>query len=128
MITSPFQIDDLDLKKILGTGSGDAALLYLYIRSGNEPDRAEQELNMTATRYGCASATLRQLGLWPQEVKKHLLTGERPNYSEQDVLRAMDSDMDFRSLYGETVEDVCTYFGYTLGNNYLGKSRAIIEG
>ena len=101
MITSPFQIDDLDLKKILGTGSGDAALLYLYIRSGNEPDRAEQELNMTATRYGCASATLRQLGLWPQEVKKHLFTGERPNYSEQDVLRAMDSDMDFRSLYGE---------------------------
>ena len=101
MITSPFQIDDLDLKKILGTGSGDAALLYQYIRSGNEPSRAEQELNMTATRFGCASATLRQLGLWPQEVKKHLLSGERPNYTEQDVLRAMDSDMDFRGLYGE---------------------------
>ena len=101
MITSPFYIDEPDLKKILGTGSGDAALLYLYTRCGNDPDRAAQELNMTSTRFGCASATLRQLGLWPQETRKHLLTGERPNYTEQDVLRAMDSDQDFRSLYGE---------------------------
>lgn len=101
MITFPFQIDDTDLKKILGTGSGDAALLYLYIRCGNTPEQAEQELNMTATRYSCASATLRQLGLWPQETKKHLLSGERPNYTEQDVLRAMDTDLDFRGLYGE---------------------------
>lgn len=101
MITFPFHIDDTDLKKILGTGSGDAALLYLYIRCGNAPEQAEQELNMTATRYSCASATLRQLGLWPQETKKHLLSGERPNYTEQDVLRAMDTDLDFRGLYGE---------------------------
>lgn len=101
MITFPFHIDDTDLKKILGTGSGDAALLYLYIRCGNAPEQAEQELNMTGTRYSCASATLRQLGLWPQETKKHLLSGERPNYTEQDVLRAMDTDLDFRGLYGE---------------------------
>ena len=133
MITSPLHIEDLDLKKILGTGSGDAALLYLYIRCGNEPDRAVQELNLTATRYSCACATLRQLGLWSEEQKKQLFLGERPNYSEQDVLSAMDSDVSFRSLYGEVqrlmgrslnTEELKIILGFT---RYLGLPAEVIS-
>ena len=49
----------------------------------------------------CATATLRQLGLWQEEKRAIIASGERPNYSERDVLQTMDTDPSFRSLYGE---------------------------
>ena len=83
-------IEGADLRKLLGTSSGDAALLYLYIRSGNDPKTACAQLNFTSTRFSCAEATLRQLGLWPEESRSSIAPGERPQYSEKDVLQAMD--------------------------------------
>lgn len=94
-------VEKTELHRLLSTGSGDAALLYLYIRAGNDPDAAEKELSLTGTRYSCAAATLRQLGLWPETRKSVVLSGERPAYSEKDVLSAMDADAEFRMLYGE---------------------------
>lgn len=94
-------IPEGDLHRLLASGSGDAALLYLYIRSGNSAEGAEKELGLSGTHFATASATLRQLGLWPEERKNPILSGERPIYSEQDVLQAMDSDNQFRLLYGE---------------------------
>lgn len=94
-------LDKGSVQKLLSAAGGDAALLYLYLQSGNAPENAEQELRMTAGRYQCASATLRQLGLWPEEKKTHISMGERPTYSERDVLTAMDQDGEFRSLFGE---------------------------
>ena len=93
-------IEKADLHRLLASGSGDAAMLYLYIRSGNPSANAERELGLTNARLSCAAATLRQLGLMPQE-QPAFQTGERPAYSEQDVLQAMDRDEDFRLLYGE---------------------------
>ena len=87
-----------ELRRLLASASGDAALLYLYLKSGSDPAEAPKMLNLTATRYSCATATLRQLGLWQEEQKKHIAPGERPNYS---VVRAMDGDGEFRMLYGE---------------------------
>ena len=94
-------VEKTELHRLLSTGSGDAALLYLYIRAGNDPEAAEKELSLTGTRYSCAAATLRQLGLWPETRKSVVLSGERPAYSEKDVLSAMDADAEFRMLYGE---------------------------
>ena len=94
-------IPALDLRKLLSGAGGDAALLYLYINSGNAPDQAEKELQLTPARYSCAAATLRQLGMWPEERRSPIMTGERPNYTERDVLDAMDADQSFRGLYGE---------------------------
>ncbi len=93
-------IDPLEAGKLLGAASGDAALLYLYIRCGNVPEDAEKALAMPASRFQCAAATLRQLGLWPEE-KQTIVPGERPSYTERDVLSAMDNDGNFRLLYGE---------------------------
>lgn len=90
-----------DARKLLATASGDAAILYLYIHCGNDPEEAESKLQLSHSRYSCAAATLRQMGLWPQPVKAMIPTGERPNYSERDVLEAMDTDINFRLLYGE---------------------------
>lgn len=101
MNTENIHIDKADVRKLLLTGSPDAALLYLYIHSGNAPQNAEKELHFSASRMSCASATLRQLGLWPEERRVPIQSGERPSYSERDVLDAMDHDLDFRMLYGE---------------------------
>ncbi len=90
-----------DVRKLLAASSGDAAMLYMYIRCGNDPCEAETALGMNGVRFGCASATLRQLGLWPTEKQTMIHCGERPNYSERDVTEAVESDGTFRSLYGE---------------------------
>ena len=94
-------ISAADARKLLGAASGDAALLYIYILSGNTQEGAAAKLGMSDARFGCAAATLRQLGLWPEERRMPIQSGERPNYTEKDVLSAMDGDGDFRMLYGE---------------------------
>ncbi len=101
MNTERIHIEKIDMQKLLSAASGDAALLYLYIQSGNDPQNAEKELNLHGPRLSCATATLRQLGLWPEERRSAILPGERPVYSEQDVLQALDSDRGFKMLYGE---------------------------
>lgn len=100
MNTADLTIEKADTHKLLSAASGDAALLYLYLRSGNSPENAEEALHLSQTRCSCAAATLRQLGLW-QDGRKNLIMGERPAYSEKDVLSAMDTDRDFRAIYGE---------------------------
>ena len=94
-------IEQANVRKLLGAANGDAALLYLYIHSGADVAGAEKALGFTQTRISCAAATLRQLGLWPEERKSPIISGERPDYSEKDVLDAMDQDKSFRLLYGE---------------------------
>ena len=122
-----------DLKRLLSSLSGDAALLYLYIHAGNAPDHGEKDLHLTQSRYSCAAATLRQLGLWPEEKRSPIAPGERPNYSEKDVLEAMDGDSSFRMLYGEiqrllgrslNTEELKIILGFI---RYLGLSGEVIS-
>ena len=94
-------IESGDVHRLLSAASGDAALLYIYIRCGNDPAGAEETLRLTEGRYACAAATLRQLGLWPEEKRVIIAPGERPNYTERDVRDTMNSDNSFRSMYGE---------------------------
>ena len=94
------QIPGSDVRKLLGAASPDAALLYLYVMAGNDIRGAGRELNLSDSRVSCAEATLRQLGLVEDHVS-HIAPGERPSYSERDVLDAMDNDRSFRSLYAE---------------------------
>ena len=126
------KIDGSSIQKLLSAGNGDAALLYLYIQSGNNPDAAQQSLRMPESRYQCAAAVLRQLGLWPEEKNRFIPTGERPMYSEQDVRRAMDQDGDFRVLYEEVqhllgrslnTEELKIILGFV---RYLGLSTDVI--
>ena len=128
-----FSIDAGTLRKLLSAANADAALLYLFIRGGNDPQKAVEELRFTAARYSCAAATLRQLGLWPEETQNILLPGERPQYSEQDVLEAMDRETSFRLLRGEiqrvlgrnlNTEDLKILLGFV---NYLGLPTEVIS-
>ena len=94
------QMEKAHIHKLLCAQSPDAALLYLYLVSGGDPAQATQKLGYTDSRYACAWATLHQLGLWTEK-KAPRVAGEQPQYTEVDVLSAMDTDVDFRSLYGE---------------------------
>ncbi len=121
-----------DVRRLLSAASGDAALLYIFLKSGNDPADAADTLRLNETRLSCAAATLRQLGLWQQERKNLPLPGERPVYTEQDVLRTMDTDPAFRSLYGEvqrrlgrtlTTEELKILLGFV---RYLGLPEDVI--
>ncbi len=120
------------VRKLLGAASGDAALLYIYLQSGNLPETAGQALRLPEARLSCAVATLRQLGLWQEESKPRFVAGERPQYTEADVLRTMDSDTSFRCLYGEiqrrlgrtlTTEELKIVLGFV---HYLGLPADVI--
>ena len=122
-----------ELRKLLASASGDAALLYLYLKSGSDLADAQKALDLSTTRFSCAAATLRQLGLWQEEQKKHIAPGERPAYSEQDVIRAMDTDGEFRMLYGEVqrllgrslnTEELKILLGFV---RYLGMPAEVIS-
>jgi len=93
-------IEKEHIHKLLCAQNPDAALLYLYLKAGNDPKQAQAKLGYTQSRLACAGATLRQLGLLeaPKPVR---LPGEQPQYTEVDVLHASDTDMDFRSLCDE---------------------------
>lgn len=133
MMTEALKLTQIDLKKLLGAASPDAALLYLYLSCGNRLENAEAELNLSAPRVSCAAATLRQLGLLADDRPSHIAPGERPSYSETDVLEAMDTDNSFRSLYGEVqrllgrtlnTEELKILLGFV---RYLGLSADVIS-
>ena len=125
------QIEKAHVQKLLCAQNPDAALLYLYIKDGNDPGQAAAKLGFTETRHACALAVLHQLGL-VQEQKQTRLPGEHPQYTEVDVLSAMDTDVDFRALYGEvqrllgknlTTEELKILLGFV---RYLGMSADVI--
>lgn len=132
MKTETLHIEGDELRRLFGAASGDAALLYLYIHCGNPPSGAQSELQMTGSRYDCAAAALRQLGLWTEEKRLSIAPGERPNYTERDVLESMDRDTSFRALYGEVqrrlgktlnTEELKILLGFV---RYLGLSADVI--
>ncbi|MBQ4600923.1 MAG: DnaD domain protein [Oscillospiraceae bacterium] len=125
-------IEPPELRKLLLCGSTDAVMLYLYLRVGNSQQSAAGELRMSQSQVNCAAALLRQLGL-TADTKPVIHPGERPSYTEDDVLKAMDSDSDFRSLYGEVqrllgkvlnTEELKILLGFT---RYLGLSADVIS-
>ena len=133
MIFETVSMNQSDVRRLLSAANPDAALLYIYLKSENSIENAPRELNMSQPRISCAAAVLRQLGLWTDEKPKKVMAGERPTYSERDVLEAMDTDFDFRALYGEiqrqlgrslNTEELKILLGFT---RYLGLSPEVIS-
>lgn len=125
------QIEKAHIHKLLCAQNPDAALLYLYLKNGEDPAKAKEALGYTDSRHACAAATLHQLGLW-QEEKSVRLPGEHPQYTENDVLAAMDTEVDFRALLGEVqrllgkplnTEELKILLGFV---RYLGMSADVI--
>lgn len=106
---------------------------HLYLQGGNEIKTAAGDLHLNESRLGCAESTLRQLGLMVDDRVSHIAPGERPGYSERDVLEAMDGDASFRGLYGEVqrllgrslnTEELKILLGFV---RYLGMTPELIS-
>ena len=133
MITEAVKLSQTDIKKLLSAAAPDAALLHLYIQSGNLLENAEKDLQLSPARLNTAAATLRQLGLICDDCRCPIAPGERPGYSERDVLEAMEEDNSFRGLYGEVqrllgrslnTEELKILLGFV---RYLGMSPDVIS-
>ena len=132
MLFADLNITKLQLQKLLGAADSDAALLYLYISGGNSPENAAADLHMSAARFANGEAMLRRLDLWPEERKVPLQVGERPRYTEEDVIRA-GRDAEFAGLYGEvqrllgkqlTTEELKILLGFV---RYLGMEPHVVS-
>ncbi len=132
MNTESVYIEKEETRKLLSAASGDAILLFLYLKCGNSAENAAISLHMNEQRYACAAATLRQLGLWQEPASAAQIFGQRPAYTEQDVLRAMGTDEAFHGLYGEvqrrlgrtlTTEELKILLGFV---RYLGLPEDVI--
>ncbi len=135
-----------DADKLMAAGSGDAALLYLYIlrRNGRlDQDKARVELGM-GERLDAALGTLQKLGLVRQpggsaalrtQESRSLPPGSSPEipvYTVADVQRAAESAAGFRDLLDETAKrlgrllsgnDMMVLFGLY---DYLGLPPEVI--
>ena len=119
--------------KLLNLASGDAMLLFVFLQAGNDITRAAEELHMSPRQLECAESMLRQLGLWAGQKEASFVAGERPAYTEMDVMDALNRDQSFRSLYGEvqrvlgktlTTEELKILLGFT---RYLGLPNEVIS-
>lgn len=133
MMNESITVSQSDMRRLLSAASPDGALLYLYLKSGNRLETAEADLHLNSSRLNCAAATLRQLGLLEDEHPSRIAPGERPSYSEHDVLEAMDTDTSFRGLYGEVqrllgrslnTEELKILLGFV---RYLGMTPDVIS-
>jgi len=133
MTSESIIIQSGEVRKLLSAANADAALLYIYLKSGNQPENAGPALNMSASRVSCAMAVLRQLGLAGEEKTVMPMVGERPVYSERDVLDAAGRDYEFESLRGEVqrllgrnlnVEELKILLGFI---RYLGLPGDVIS-
>ncbi len=95
------KLSPADSRLLLSAASGDGVLLYIYLKCGNPLAEAAKELGMAQSRVDCALATLRQLGLWEEKRQTPFVPGERPAYTEQNVMDALHDEPSFRCLYGE---------------------------
>lgn len=101
MNTKELQLAQTDVHKLLACANGDAVLLHLYLLCGNPPQEAAASLGLSQPRYATAAATLRQMGLWPEEPTFLQPDRQPPSYTEEDVTQALGGNDGFRLLVGE---------------------------
>ena len=124
------EISSDELRRLLGTASADAALLFLCGRSDTPP----QSAGLDGTRLETAASVLRRVGLWEMPAPRFQQSSEPPVYTQADVTRALeDPASDFRKLERETqrrlgkvlsVEDLKILLSMT---DYLGLPCEVIS-
>jgi len=90
--------------KLISAGSGDAALLYLYIKASGDTRllHAQERLRMQTPALGWAESLLKQLGLTDTAVSRNRYEKARaPVYTGEAVAAATAQDPAFTLLQGE---------------------------
>ena len=93
-----------EVAKLLSAGSGDAALVYLYLRASGDATlaRAGEQLHMSMDALGWAQTLLGQLGLLEAKVpEKRYDRSRAPTYTGEAVSAFAAQDPSFSLLQGE---------------------------
>ena len=93
-----------ELGKLLSAGNGDAALLYLYLRSTGDTalTHAAERLHLDRQALGWAQTLLKQLGLLDiRHPERRYDKSQAPNYTGEAVTAFAAKDPAFRLLQGE---------------------------
>ena len=112
--------------RLLESGDGDAALLYLHIlKNGGALDvsRAAAELRLSPRRIENLAMRLEGMGLLSEGDAKPLPDREPPEYRAADVVRRSRSDPAFQAL----VEETQTTLGRVLSSTDLKKLFGIYD-
>lgn len=102
MLQQDLTIPAQDVRRLLTAACPDAALLYLYLNAGGDAAKAAQALRFTARQLDYAAASLRQMGLYPENAVKHPIPAEAPGYTETDVSQELRTNPEFPAMVGET--------------------------
>ena len=93
------------VRRLVETGEGDCALLYLALLEGGDVRKAQQALHWDESRLNCAYGRLARLGLVAaqsapvQEPKPQV--EEETRYSRKDIADALEREPEFCALYRE---------------------------
>lgn len=92
------------VRRILGSGNGDAALLLLYLQDTQralELSEAAKALSRTEAEIAAAAASLRRLDAFPASAQPLPQPEELPDYSADEITRRCREDAGFQALVGE---------------------------
>lgn len=95
---------------LLRSGSGDAALLYLYLlrREGKaEEEDVLRELHFSRERRTAAEEVLRSLGLIDSGVKPEPSPETKPDYTQEDVAEILERDGEYAALEKNVAKELC---------------------
>ncbi len=109
--SAPLTISAEEADRLLALGSGDAALLYLWLlRAGGRFDRerAERELRLSIS-VNAAMAQLRAAGLVRGDAASEVppeppIREELPEYTAEEITSYAEGDPEFRRLVSETAD------------------------
>ena len=93
-----------ELSKLLSAGNGDAAMVYLYIKSTGDVrlKDAQRELRLSAQTLEWAESLLKRLGLLESSVQKLRFQKDlAPTYTGEEVTAFAAKDPSFSLLQGE---------------------------
>lgn len=116
-------------RRLMGSGSGDAALVYLYILTSGgrfEREDAAAHIGRSAAQVDAAMDVLARLGLVEAESPKPALLErpeELPEYTAEDIAREIENGASFKLL----VEEVQRALGRILSSDDLKKLFGIYD-
>ena len=102
MSETGLELPMLEVRKLLASGNGDAALLYLYLAAREPQEDAAERLSLPQERLSLAVAALRQLGLWQEPEPRRLESEQPPVYTEEDLAHEYTANPEFSMMVGET--------------------------
>lgn len=121
-VVSPLFLPGEDVRKLLIAVSGDAALLYLLLKSGASLEAAPQELRMSTERLNAAVEVLVREQLLPAP-RRSPAPDSRPAYTERELTRELQKSGEFTLLVGEAQR----MFGRVLSTEELKTLLAIYD-